>query len=268
MARRRANSKAVGSRSKVGIFRAHTLITRRFCWNAAGAARVCWTWVAESRYHLGSPMKKTPELSPLPPASRRTRLLLAGVGGLAVSTMAGTGRADIFKQVGADGVISFTSTPAHGSKMVAADRKPAVFMPSDDSPERFSRYDEYIRQAATLYQIPEELVRAVIRVESDFDPRAVSPANARGLMQLVPETAERMMVTDSFDPRQNIFGGVRYLRVLANLFNGDIELTIAAYNAGENAVIRYGGIPPYQETQDYVVKVLGNYRQYRKQSAL
>jgi soluble lytic murein transglycosylase-like protein len=85
-------------------------------------------------------------------------------------------------------------------------------------------------------------------------------------MQLIPETAERMMVTDSFDPRQNIFGGVRYLRVLANLFNGDIQLTIAAYNAGEGAVMRYGSIPPYQETQDYVVKVLGYYRQYRSQA--
>jgi soluble lytic murein transglycosylase-like protein len=195
-------------------------------------------------------------------------MLVAGVGALAVSTIAATGSADIFKQVDADGTISFTSRPSQGAKLYAKDRnKAAVFMPSDESPERFSRYDEHIRQAATLYQIPEELVRAVIRVESDFDPRAVSPANARGLMQLIPETAERMMVTDSFDPRQNIFGGVRYLRVLANLFNGDIQLTIAAYNAGEGAVIRYGGIPPYQETQDYVVKVLGYYRQYRSQNA-
>lgn len=196
-------------------------------------------------------------------------LLLAGLAAVGLCALTATSQADIFKQVGPDGVISFTSRPAKGSKLYAADKKAApVFMPSDDSPERFSRYDEYIRQAATLYQIPEELVRAVIRVESDFDPRAVSPANARGLMQLVPQTAERMMVTDSFDPRQNIFGGVRYLRVLANLFNGDIELTIAAYNAGEGAVMKYGGIPPYQETQDYVVKVLANYRQYRKQSAL
>jgi soluble lytic murein transglycosylase-like protein len=192
---------------------------------------------------------------------------LAGVGGLAVLTVAGTVSADIYKQVDADGTISFSNRPAQGAKLYTKERKAPVFMPSDDSSERFSRYDEYIRQAATLYQIPEELVRAVIRVESDFDPRAVSPANARGLMQLVPETAERMMVTDSFDPRQNIFGGVRYLRVLANLFNGDIQLTIAAYNAGEGAVIRYGGIPPYQETRDYVVKVLGYYRQYRSQTA-
>jgi soluble lytic murein transglycosylase-like protein len=72
-----------------------------------------------------------------------------------------------------------------------------------------------------------------------------------------------MMVTDIFDPRQNIYGGVRYLRVLANLFNGDIQLTVAAYNAGEGAVIRHGGIPPYPETQDYVKRVLGFYRYYR-----
>jgi soluble lytic murein transglycosylase-like protein len=202
------------------------------------------------------------------PASQRARLFGAIVAGLVTSTLVGTGHADIYKQVGADGVISFTSRPAQGSKLYAAERKAAVFMPSDDSPERFSRYDEYIRQAATLYQIPEELVRAVIRVESDYDPRAVSPANARGLMQLIPETAERMLVSDAFDPRQNIFGGVRYLRVLANLFNGDIQLTIAAYNAGEGAVMRYGGVPPFQETQDYVVKVLANYRSYRKQSGL
>jgi soluble lytic murein transglycosylase-like protein len=139
-------------------------------------------------------------------------------------------------------------------------------MPSDQSLERFSRYDVYIRQAATLYQIPEELVRAVIKVESDYDPRAVSTANARGLMQLIPQTAERMMVTDMFDPRQNIFGGVRYLRVLANLFNGDLTLTIAAYNAGEGAVIRHGGIPPYEETQAYVTRVLAYYRHYRAQA--
>jgi soluble lytic murein transglycosylase-like protein len=136
-------------------------------------------------------------------------------------------------------------------------------MPRDASPERYTRYDAHIRQAATLYQIPEELVRAVIKVESDYDPRAVSHANAQGLMQLIPQTAERMLVTDVFDPRQNILGGVRYLRVLANLFNGDLELTIAAYNAGEGAVIRYGGIPPYEETRGYVDKVLAYYRQYR-----
>ena len=82
-------------------------------------------------------------------------------------------------------------------------------------------------------------------------------------MQLMPETALRMQVRDAFDPRENIFGGTRYLRVLANMFNGDLELTIAGYNAGEGAVVRYAGIPPYEETQGYVTRVLGYYRRYR-----
>jgi soluble lytic murein transglycosylase-like protein len=183
---------------------------------------------------------------------------------LAALTLAGPSQADIFKTVGPDGVISFTSKPKKGASLYTRDAtRPPVRMPSDSSPARYSRYDDHIRQAAVLYQIPEELIRAVIRVESNFDPRAVSPANARGLMQLIPPTAERMMVTDIFDPRQNIFGGVRYLRVLANLFNGDIELTIAGYNAGENAVIKHGGIPPYPETVEYVKRVLSEYRAFR-----
>ena len=200
----------------------------------------------------------------MPPARLRALFWIALAG---ASTLSATGRADIYKTVDSSGVVSFTNKPVDKSSELVAKDKPKIpaFMPSDTSPERFSRYDAHIRQAATLYQIPEELVRAVIKVESDFDPRAVSRANARGLMQLVPETAERMMVTDMFDPRQNIFGGTRYLRVLANMFNGDLELTIAGYNAGENAVIRNGGIPPYEETQQYVGKVLAYYRFYRAQ---
>src|SRR5262249_61819970 len=102
-----------------------------------------------------------------------------------------------------------------------------------------------------------------IKVESDYDPRAISYAGPRGLMQLMPETAERLGVKDINDPRENIFGGVRYLRLLANMFNGDLDFTVAAYNAGENAVIQHGGIPPYAQTRDYVVKVNRFYRRYR-----
>ena len=91
-----------------------------------------------------------------------------------------------------------------------------------------------------LYHIPVPLIRAVISVESDYDPRVVSRAGAMGLMQMMPSVTKGMGVTSPFDPRQNIFGGVRYLRVLANLFNGNLELTIAAYNAGEGAIIHYG----------------------------
>ena len=179
--------------------------------------------------------------------------------------------ADIYKSVDKDGVISFSNKPSPGSKRVVKEtpKKAAKpVLPSDTSSARVQRYDAYIREAAALYQIPEALIRAVIKVESNFDPRALSPANAHSLMQLIPSTAERMMVQDIYDPRQNIFGGTRYLRVLANLFNGDLQLTVAAYNAGENAVIRHGGIPPYAETQRYVVKVLEYYRQYREQEAL
>jgi len=198
--------------------------------------------------------------------SRAASCLRASCAVALVLAFSETSHADsIYKSVGKDGVISFTSNPVPGATRYATTpSKPAVAVPSrDKSPERLTRYDSDILQAATLYQIPVELIRAVIRVESDYDPRAVSHANARGLMQLIPETAERMLVTDVFNPRQNIFGGVRYLRVLANLFNGDLELTIAAYNAGEDAVMRYGGIPPYAETQQYVTAVLKHYRQYR-----
>jgi soluble lytic murein transglycosylase-like protein len=209
-------------------------------------------------------MSTRDDRSPKPRRHLGRWALLAGTAAAAL-TLAGPSQADIYKTVGSDGVISFTNSPSKKGKLVMRTEatRPAVHMPSDSSPARYGRYDDHIRQAAVLYQIPEDLIRAVIQVESDFDPRAVSPANARGLMQLMPETAERMLVTDVFDPRQNIFGGVRYLRVLANLFNGDIELTVAGYNAGEGAVIRYGGIPPFPETQEYVKRVLANYRSYR-----
>lgn len=182
--------------------------------------------------------------------------------------------ADIYVYTAPDGTMHFTNNP-NGDKRYklylkskpGGGRTPRAGVvpvpPSDTSPERFTRYDEYIRQAAILYQIPEELIRAVIRVESNYDPRAVSPAGAQGLMQLMPGTAQRMQVRDVFDPRENIFGGVRYLRILANLFNGDLALTIAGYNAGEGAVMKHGGIPPYDETQLYVARVLEYYRRYR-----
>jgi len=179
--------------------------------------------------------------------------------------------ADIYTFTDENGVMHFSNERKPGSKLYAKTkarkkrRRAGVtpVPPSDRSLDRFTRYDETIQKAATLYQIPVELIRAVIKVESDYDPRAVSSAGAQGLMQLMPETALRMQIRDSFDPRLNIFAGTRYLRVLANHFNGDLELTVAGYNAGEGAVMRYGGIPPYEETQNYVLKVLYYYHRYR-----
>ena len=225
-------------------------------------AAFCWTAAAPPAYAKTNSMPRS--TSPLSSLAKRVRQPLLGAGALVL--LAGTANADIYKKVEADGVISFSNTKGDGAELYArTKKKPSVqpFMPSDTSSDRFHRYDTYISQAAALYQIPEALIRAVIKVESNYDPRAVSTANARGLMQLIPATAERMMVRDIHDPRQNIFGGVRYLRVLANLFNGDIELTVAGYNAGEGAVMRHGGIPPFPETQEYVKRVLANYRNYR-----
>jgi soluble lytic murein transglycosylase-like protein len=170
--------------------------------------------------------------------------------------------AQITQKLGTDGVIELSSPRKPEARTGKAEPK-RVVMPTPGSAVRATRFDDYIREASRLYRIPEPLIRAVIKVESNFDPRAVSPANAHGLMQLIPATAERMMVNDIFDPRQNILGGTRYLRILANTFNGNLQLTIAAYNAGERAVARYGGIPPYEETQQYVVHVLSYYEAYR-----
>ena len=203
---------------------------------------------------------------PLSPAPRVLASLLAVVS---VSLCAGQALADIYQWTDKDGVVHFSNRPDSRGKLIMKKNgdvpgaRGAAVPPQERDPARFNRYDEWIRQAAALYQIPVELVRAVIKCESDYDPRAVSVSGARGLMQLMPPTAERLQVRDIDDPRENIFGGVRYLRILANMFNGDLELTVAAYNAGEEAVMRYGGIPPYQQTRDYVVKVVAFYRRYR-----
>jgi soluble lytic murein transglycosylase-like protein len=188
---------------------------------------------------------------------------------VAASLVSSLAHADIYKYVDRDGVIHFSNVAKKGQLVERhSERRPAPARPAApnaraEAERNPTNYDAYIREAARLYQIPEALVRAVIRVESNFDPRAVSRANAQGLMQLIPATAERMLVTDPFDARQNVLGGTRYLRVLANLFNGNLQLTLAAYNAGENAVIKYRGIPPYEETQMYVTKVMQFYNLYR-----
>lgn len=113
-----------------------------------------------------------------------------------------------------------------------------------------------VRSLAPEYRLDPNLVLAVIEVESGFNPRARSPKNAQGLMQLIPATAQRFGVEDVWDPEQNLHGGMAYLRWLLDHFDGDLELALAGYNAGENAVERHGGIPPYKETQAYVARII------------
>jgi hypothetical protein len=116
-----------------------------------------------------------------------------------------------------------------------------------------------IEEVATRYRVPPRLVAAVIAVESEFNPRAVSRRGAQGLMQLMPATAASLDVQDSFDPRENIEGGVRHLRVLMDRYRNDLPLVLAAYNAGDTAVLTYKGVPPYRETRQYVIRVLRRY---------
>jgi soluble lytic murein transglycosylase-like protein len=177
---------------------------------------------------------------------------------------------EIYRYVEPDGTIVYTNVKPKGRKVqrVTGSFKPAP-RPSEVVPRavRVTReeYDEFIRNAARRYRIPEALVWAVMHAESNFDPHAVSHVGASGLMQLMPATAEEMYVREIFDVRDNIEGGTRYLRVLANLFEGDMVKMVAAYNAGPDAVNKYGGkVPPYAETQAYVRKVIALYFEYKQ----
>lgn len=123
-----------------------------------------------------------------------------------------------------------------------------------------SNFDNIIKHAAETYNLPEKLISSVIKQESNFNPSALSTAGASGLMQLMPGTAKYLGVSNIFDPEQNIMGGAKYLRQMLNQFDGNMETALAAYNAGPGAVKKYGGIPPYKETQNYVQKVLNYYQ--------
>lgn len=182
-------------------------------------------------------------------------------------------QADIYQCTEKDGTLHFTNKRKKGCKVVVRESKKRSPRASGSSkasskaaPRTSKPFDPIIREASRLYHLPEEFIRAVMKVESNFNPKVVSRAGAMGLMQLMPATARSMGVSDPFSPRQNILGGARYLRVLANRFNGDLILTLAGYNAGEGAVQKYNGVPPYDETQRYVRRVLKHYYAYRDDS--
>lgn len=140
-------------------------------------------------------------------------------------------------------------------------RKPADV---DRSVPREQRYNDLIREASVAYDVPFNFIKAVIRVESNFNPNATSGAGAMGLMQLMPKTAAYLNVTAPYDPRQNVFGGTKLLRILIDRYDGDINLILSAYNAGDGAVREYDGIP-YQKTRQYVVSVFEYYERYSEQ---
>jgi hypothetical protein len=167
-------------------------------------------------------------------------------------------RADIYTRVNGSGVTEATNLPSEKDfKLTYRSPKGIVIHSPGFSlrPSANHDFDHLILAASAQHGISQDLIRAIIQVESQFDRLAVSTAGARGLMQLMPATARAMGVTDAFDARQNIFGGTKYMRLLLGLYGGDVTMAAAAYNAGETAVARYKGIPPYKETQDYVRKV-------------
>jgi hypothetical protein len=174
---------------------------------------------------------------------------------------AGIARADIYKHVDNEGVLHLTNVPSDPNvKYVMIMReKRILFQPDLD----VNKYDYLITKAADKYKLDSALIKAVIKAESNFNHKAVSPVGAQGLMQLMPATASSMQVEDSFHPEKNIEGGARYLRYLLNTYKGDLTLALAAYNAGEKAVAKYNyNVPPYRETQNYVKRVMSFYRSY------
>lgn len=163
--------------------------------------------------------------------------------------------AQIYTRTNANGVVEATNIPDASDFRLTYPGKGTLIHSRGFRSRYDGRYDGHILDAASTHGVSMDLVKAVIQVESEFDAFAVSSKGAQGLMQLMPFTARRFGVFDAFDPRQNIFGGVQYLRFLLDLFQGDVALALAGYNAGENAVIRFKGIPPYKETRGYVQRI-------------
>jgi len=168
--------------------------------------------------------------------------------------------ADIYKYVDENGVVCYTDAPyGKKSQQVSSDRKAgrterpatAVVFPKD--------YSQYIHKAASKYDLEPDLIRAVIKTESNGNHRAVSRKGAKGLMQLMPSTATDMNVSNPFDPEANIEGGTRYLKYLLERFNGNMTLALAAYNSGPGTVEKYGNVPPIDETRQYVKRIYNLY---------
>jgi soluble lytic murein transglycosylase-like protein len=181
-------------------------------------------------------------------------------------------RADIYSFTDERGVVHFTNIPGldRRYKLIrreagsAVPRSGQAWMPTEADIRKFSGI---IDTAARSHGVEPALVQAVITAESGFNPNALSRKGASGLMQLMPDTARRYGVRNIFDPVENVHGGVRYLKDLLAMFNGDMKLALAGYNAGENAVIRAGHkVPPYPETQNYVPKVIDIYHKFRARS--
>lgn len=182
--------------------------------------------------------------------------------------MVSSSSAGIYRYVDENGVIHFTNCPRDPKfKLYIRESREDVGDENGSSSASYvkdsNQYDSLITESSRKYQVEFALIKAIIRAESGFNPLAVSRKGAKGLMQLMPETAQRVNVSNIFNPKENIEGGVRHFKYLLSLFDNDLRLSLAAYNAGENVVAELRSIPPYRETVDYVKKVLSYYQSYR-----
>lgn len=206
-------------------------------------------------------------MTPMGGITERALHLLVAVAALALATDAA---ADIYKYVDKHGRVTLTDVKKNSQykrlvKTWKGWEEPKNQIALRDLEKNQKKYSTTINFYAKQYQLPASLLHAVIATESAYDPEAVSRAGAVGLMQLMPETARRYGVRNRRNPEENVSGGTRYLRDLLQLFNNNLILALAAYNAGENAVVRNGHqIPPFLETRNYVKKVVALYQQYRK----
>ena len=182
------------------------------------------------------------------------------------------GWADIYAYTADDGTVSLSNVPtdARYTVLIATPKPtdaaaPVAALPrKQTSLSKKAGFNQLVDEVSRTYGLESALLHAVISVESSYNPKAVSKKGAAGLMQLMPQTAKRYGVIDSLDPLQNLSGGAQYLRDLLRMFNNDVSLALAAYNAGEHAVMKYDNrIPPYRETQHYVPRVLDFYRRYQ-----
>ena len=201
--------------------------------------------------------------------SRSVIPALAGV--FVVALCLGEARAAIYRCIDPEGAVLFTDSPTRTGCRLLIGREPerpaaspAVAPNSGD----VSRFDDLIVSSSERYGVDPALVRAVVKAESDFDETALSRKGAQGLMQLMPGTARLHNVANAYNAEQNIEGGVKHLRLLLDRYQGDLQLTLAAYNAGIQAVEKYRGIPPFSETREYVRRVLDFHQRYRKDAQL
>jgi len=187
---------------------------------------------------------------------------------LSVFFQATPAKSDIYKYVDNEGVMHFTDAPTDRRfkifmRDLKKDRKLRTNFKFAATYRNKAEFEPLIKSLASEYGVDCNLIKAVIHAESGYNPNAVSPKGAQGLMQLMPKTAQGLKVSNSFDPKENLRGGVRYLRFLLDTFKGDVTLALAAYNAGLNRVSQYGGVPPYQETRNYVSRVLSYQKSYQ-----